>query len=154
MQIFEKVDFQRKTFFEVALENFSDVIWRCSRYLKVSPNIVLRVREKITSIQHVHKNIFQKNQNLGSKNKPSLHTTVVFHQAGSSQNEQSLLFRAFETSDLWKDRFFVKRGPWLVFHQARSSQNEQTFLFTAFEALERWKDSAFLNKKNWFFFCF
>ena len=27
---------------------------------------------------------------------------LVFHQAGSSQNEQSLLFRAFETSDLWK----------------------------------------------------
>ena len=75
MQIFEKVDFQRKTFFQVALENFSDVVWRCSRYLKVSPNIALRVREKITTIQHVHKKIIKKTQNLGPK-KTSLQTTV------------------------------------------------------------------------------
>ena len=32
---------------------------------------------------------------------------LVFHQAGSSQNEQSLLFRAFEASDLWKDQFKI-----------------------------------------------
>ena len=67
MKIFEKVDFQRKTFFEVALENFSDVIWRCSRYLKVTSNIVVRVCEKVTSIQHVHKKIFNKKTKFGPK---------------------------------------------------------------------------------------
>ena len=78
---------------------------------------------------------------------------LVFHQAGSSQNEQSLLFRAFEAaSEHWKDPVFVKRGPWLVFHQAGSSQNEQSLLFTAFEVSDLWKDSVFVKRSPWLVF--
>ena len=78
---------------------------------------------------------------------------LVFHEAGSSQNEQSLLFRAFEAaSEHWKDPVFVKRGPWLVFHQAGSSQNEQSLLFTAFEVSVLWKDSVFVKRSSWLVF--
>ena len=45
--MYESVFFQLKTLIKVTLEKFSDVILRCSRYLKASPNIALRVREKM-----------------------------------------------------------------------------------------------------------
>ena len=59
-KIFEILNFQWKIFFKVALEKFSDVIWKCWRYLKASPNIALCVREKITTIQQVYKKYSRK----------------------------------------------------------------------------------------------
>ena len=78
MKTLENVAFWRKTFFKVALEKFSSAVWRCSRYLNASTNIALRSRKKITIIRNVDQKIFKKNQNLESKNKSILHTTVVW----------------------------------------------------------------------------
>ena len=78
MKILENVGFWRKFFLKVALETFSGALWRCSRYLNASTNIALRSRKKITMIRIVDKKIFKKNQNLESKNKSILHTTVEY----------------------------------------------------------------------------
>ena len=46
------------------------------QYLNASTNIVLRSLKKITIIWNVDQKIFKKTQNLESKNKSILHTTV------------------------------------------------------------------------------
>ena len=80
---------------------------------------------------------------------------VDFHQAGSSQNEQSLLFQAFKALELSKAPCFVKRGQWVDFHQAGSSQNEQNLvLLTKIAKNGRWVNYTFLQKLSSFkFYC-
>ena len=79
---------------------------------------------------------------------------VDFHQARSSQNEQSLLFQAFKALKFSKTSCFVKRGQWVDFHQAGSSQNEQSLvLLTKAAKNGRWVSYTFLQKLSSFKFC-
>ena len=79
---------------------------------------------------------------------------VDFHQAESSQNEQSLLFQAFKALKFSKTPCFVKRSKWVDFHQAGSSQNEQSLvLLTKAAKNGRWVSYTFLQKLSSFKFC-
>ena len=55
--MYEIVFFQLETLIKVTLEKFSDVIWRCWRYIKASPDIALRVREKMMVVRRVDQEI-------------------------------------------------------------------------------------------------
>ena len=78
---------------------------------------------------------------------------VRFHQAGSPQNEQSLLFQVFKALKPSKATSFDKRGQWVRFHQAGSSQNEQSLvLLTKAAKNGRWVSYTFLQKLSSFKF--
>ena len=80
------------------------------------------------------------------KSSKSINLIVDFHQAGSSQNEQSLLFQAFKALELSKVPCFVKRSQWVDFHQAGSSQNDQSLvLLTKAAKNGRWVSYSFLQ---------
>ena len=74
---------------------------------------------------------------------------VDFHQAGSPQNEQSLLFQVLKTLKLSKAPSFVKRGQWVHFHQAGKQQNEQSLLFQVFKAIKPSKAPSFVKRGQW-----
>ena len=64
---------------------------------------------------------------------------VDFHQAGNSQNEQSLLSQAFWALELSKAPSFVKICKLVDFHQRGSSKNKQSLLFHAPKGVPRLK---------------
>ena len=80
--------------------------------------------------------------------------SIYVYQAGSPQNEQSLLFQVFKALKPSKAPSFVKRGQWVRFHQAGSSQNEQSLvLLTKGAKNGRWVSYSFLQKLSFFKFC-
>ena len=79
--------------------------------------------------------------------------SIYVYQAGSPQNEQSLLFQVFKALKPSKAPSFVKRGQWVRFHQAGSSQNEQSLvLLTKGAKNGRWVSYSFLQKLSFFKF--